>query len=38
MEIENFVLPVNEYERDFITTNFDDEGISSEDENEEYDE
>ena len=28
MEIEDFVFPVNEYEGDFITTNFDDEEMS----------
>ena len=28
MEIEDFVLPVNEYEGDFLTTNFDDEEMS----------
>ena len=37
MEIEDFVLPVNEYEGDFITTNFDDDETSSEDEDEEDD-
>ena len=34
----DFVLPVNGYEGDFITPNFDDEEMSSEDEDEEYDE
>ena len=38
MEIEDYVLPANEYEGDFITTNFDDEEMSSEDEDEVYDE
>ena len=36
MEIEELVLSVNEYEGDFIATNFDDEEMSSEDEDEEY--
>ena len=38
LEIEDFVLPVNEYEGYFIKTNFDEEEMSSEDEDEEYDE